>query len=140
MALDAPEARQLVISRQQVLEGVPRLEPIADIVRYHHPPPEEEEGTGRLPVGSKIIGVVSDYDLLTNQPTKRLSSMQALEEMSVERGRRYDSKVLRTLGQVVEMQSRARHHPEREVSQRAKMLEQKEMEESLEEILREDKE
>jgi hypothetical protein len=123
----------------QVLEGVPRLEPIADIVRYHHPPPEEE-GTGRLPVGSKIIGVVSDYDLLTNHPTKRLSSTQALEEMSVERGRRYDSKVLRTLGQVVEMQSRARRHPEREVSQRAKMLEQKEMEESLEEMLKEDKE
>jgi putative nucleotidyltransferase with HDIG domain len=124
----------------QVLEGVHRLEPIADIVRYHHPPSEEEEGTGRMPAGSKILGVVSDYDLLTNHPTKRLSSVQALEEMSVERGRRYDSKVLRTLAQVVEMQSRARHRPEREIEQRAKVLEQKEMEESLEEMLKEDKE
>ena len=28
----------------EVLEGVPRLQPIADIVRYHHPPPEEVGG------------------------------------------------------------------------------------------------
>jgi putative nucleotidyltransferase with HDIG domain len=124
----------------EVLEEVPRLRPIADIVRYHRPQPGEEEGTGRMPTGSKIIGVVSDYDLLTNHPTKRLSSVQALEEMGLERGRRYDSKVLRTLAQVVEMQSRARRRPEREVTQRAKMLEQKELEESLEEILKEDKE
>lgn len=122
----------------EVLESVTRLHPIADIVRYHQPQPEE--GTGRIPTGSKIIRVVSDYDMLTNRPTKRLSSVQALEEMGVERGRRYDSKVLRTMAQVVEMQSRARRRPEREIKQKAKVLEEKVMEESLEEILKEDKE
>jgi len=122
----------------EVLESVPRLRPIADIVRYQQPRPGE--GTGRIPTGSKIIRVVSDYDMLTNHPTKRLSSRQALEEMGVERGKLYDSKVLRTVAQVVEMQSRARRRPEREIKQKAKMLEEKVMEESLEEILKEDKE
>lgn len=121
----------------EVLEQVPRLKPIANIVRHHHPAAEEEGGTQRFPAGSKIIGVVSDYDLLTNHPTKKLSSQEALGEMGMERGKLYDSIVLRTLSQVVETQARARHRPEREIRQRAKLLEEEEMRESLEEIFRE---
>ncbi|MDY6794644.1 MAG: HD domain-containing protein [Actinomycetota bacterium] len=120
----------------EVLEQVPRLQPIADIVRYHHPGPGDEAGTQRLEMGSKIIGVVSDYDLLTNRASNKLSSEEALKEMSVERGKLYDSKVLRTLAQVVETQAMARRRPEREIQQRAKVLEKEELGESLEEIFR----
>ena len=120
----------------EVLEQVPRLRPIAHIVRYCHPVSEEERGTQRFPAGSKIIGVVSDYDLLTNHPTKKLSSQEALEEMSLERGKRYDSIVLRTLSQVVETKARARRRPEREIEQKARVLEEEELGESLEEIFR----
>jgi hypothetical protein len=121
----------------EVLEKIPRLSSLANMVRYAHPLDEEEGISLRVPVGSKIIGAVSDYDLLTNHPTKRLSPQEALEEMSVERGRRYDSIVLRTLSQVVEFQARARRGPEREISQKAKVLEEAHLGESLEEIFRE---
>jgi hypothetical protein len=123
----------------EVLEQVPRLRPIAHIIRYSHPVSEELEGTQRVPAGSKIIGVVSDYDLLTSHPSKKLSSQEALAEMGMERGKLYDSIVLRTLSQVVEAQARARRRPEREIGQRARMLEEEEIKESLEEIFREDK-
>jgi len=122
----------------QVLEEVPRLRPIAHIIRYIHPVSEEEAGITRMPTGSKIIGVVCDYDRITNHPTRKLSSREALEEMNLERGKLYDSIVLRTLSQVVEEQARARRRPEREISQRARVLEEEEMKESLEEIFREE--
>ena len=121
-----------------VLEQVDRLRPIANIVRYSHPTSEEEAGMQRLPAGSRIICVVCDYDLLTNHPKKKLSSRDALEEMGLERGKLYDSIVLRTLSQVVESQARARRRPEREISQKARVLEEEELKESLEEIFREE--
>jgi putative nucleotidyltransferase with HDIG domain len=123
----------------EVLEQVARLRPIAHIVRHCHATTDQEAGTLHVPVGSKIIGVVSDYDLLTNQPKKKLSSHEALEEMSMERGKLYDSIVLRTLSQVVETQTRARRRPEREISQRAGVLEEEELKESFEEIFKEEK-
>jgi HD superfamily phosphodiesterase len=120
----------------EVLDEVPRLRPIASIVRYCHPMSEEEGGTQRIPAGSKIIGVVSDYDLLTNHPSRKLSSQEALEEMGLERGKLYDSIVLRTLSQVTEAKTKARQRPEREISQKARVLEEEELGESLEEIFR----
>jgi len=120
----------------EVLEQVPRLRPIAAIVRHCHSS-EQEEGTQAVPTGSKIIAAVSDYDLLTNHPTKKMTSQEALEEMGMERGHRYDSIVLRTLSQVVEAKARARRRPEREIRQKARVLEEEELEESLEEIFRE---
>ncbi len=122
----------------EVLEEVPRLRPIAHIVRHSHPSPEEEGGAARIPVGAKIIGAVSDFDVLTNHPERKMSQREALEEMGLERGKRYDSMVLRTLTQVLEAQARARRRPEREIRQRAKVLEEEELKESLEEIFREE--
>ncbi|NPV60181.1 MAG: HD domain-containing protein [Actinobacteria bacterium] len=121
----------------EVLEEVPRLRPIAHIVRHSHPTSDEEGGMGKVPVGSRIISVVSDYDVLTNHPKRKLPQKEALEEMGLERGKRYDSIVLRTLSQVLETQARARRRPEREIRQRAKVLEEEELKESLEEIFRE---
>jgi putative nucleotidyltransferase with HDIG domain len=122
----------------EVLEQVPRLRPIAHIVRYSHPMSVEETGTTRIPTGSKIIGVVSDYDLVTNHPSRKLSPHEALEEMGVERGKLYDSIVLRTLSQVVEAQARARRRPEREIMQKARLLEEEGLKESFEDIFREE--
>jgi hypothetical protein len=122
----------------EVLEEVPRLRPIAHIVRYSHLALEEEGGTQRIPAGSKIIGVVSDYDLLTNDLKSKLPPRDALKEMNMERGKLYDSIVLRTLSQVVETQARARRRPEREISQRARVLEEEELKESFEDIFREE--
>jgi HD-GYP domain-containing protein (c-di-GMP phosphodiesterase class II) len=121
-----------------VLEDVPRLRPIAHIIRHCHLAPEAEAGTTRIPTGSKIVGVVCEYDLITNHPTKKLPAREALGEMSLERGKLYDSMVLRTLAQVVEAQARARRSPEREISQKARVLEEEEMKESLEEIFRDE--
>lgn len=121
----------------RVLETVPRLAPIARIVRYHHPSPEEEEGA-RLPMGARIIAAATDYDVLTNRIRQRLSRAEALEEMGLERGRKYDSMVLRTMAQVLEAQERARRRPEREIRQRARVLEEEELKETLEEIFREE--
>ena len=120
----------------RVMEEIPRLRSLAHIVRHHHP--AAEEGAARLPLGAKIIGVVSDYDIMTNHPKRRLSPREALEEMGMERGHKYDSIVLRTLSQVVEAQARARRRPEREIRQKAKVLEEEELKESLEEIFREE--
>lgn len=120
----------------RVLEQVPRLHSLAHMIRHHHP--HAEEGTARIPLGSKIISAVSDFDLFTNRTERRLSMREALEEMGLERGKKYDSVVLRTLSQVVEEQARARRRPEREIRQRAKVLEEEELKESLEEIFREE--
>jgi len=121
----------------RILEGIPRLAPIARIVRHHHPAPEEEGGA-RLPTGARIIAAATDYDLLTNRARNRLSRGEALEEMGLERGKKYDSKVLRTMAQVLEAQERARRRPEREIRQRARVLEEEELKETLEEIFREE--
>ncbi|MEW6553586.1 MAG: HD domain-containing phosphohydrolase [Actinomycetota bacterium] len=122
----------------EVLEQVARLRPIAHIVRHCHPASDLEAGTAHIPTGSKIIGVVSDYDVLTSQPKKALAPQEALEEMSMERGKLYDSIVLRTLSQVVESQTKARRRPEREITQRARVLEEEELKESFEEIFRDE--
>lgn len=135
---DGAEAPDHAEKGAEVLEQVARLRPIAHIVRHSHPAAGLEAGTAHVPVGSKIIGVVSDYDLLTNQPKKKLSPRDALEEMGLERGKLYDSIVLRTLSQVVESQARARRRPEREIKQKARVLEEEELKESFEEIFREE--
>ena len=122
----------------EVLEQVARLRPIAHIVRHSHPAGDQEAGTAHLPTGSKIIGVVSDYDLLTNRSKNKLSPRDALEEMGLERGKLYDSIVLRTLSQVVVSQARARRRPEREIMQRARVLEEEGLRESIEEIFGEE--
>lgn len=135
---DGTEAPGYAERGAEVLEQVARLRPIAHIIRHCHPVSELEAGTAHISTGSKIIGVVSDYDLLTNQPKRKLSPREALDEMSMERGKLYDSIVLRTLSQVVEYQARARRRPEREISQRARVLEQEELKESFDEIFREE--
>lgn len=121
-------------SAAEVLDKIPRLRPVAELVRHHHDAPGESVGTARIPVGSKIIGAVSDYDLLTGRPGSKVTPREALKEMSLERGKKYDSKVLRVLAQVVELQAKARRRPEREIRQKAKVLEEEELRESLEEI------
>ena len=95
------------------------------------------EDIGRLN-GNKGIGVVSDYDLITNNPKRKLSPQEALEEMGMERGKLYDSIVLRTLSQVAEAQARARRRPEREIMQKARLLEEEGLKESFEDIFREE--
>jgi putative nucleotidyltransferase with HDIG domain len=123
----------------EVLDSIPRFRKVAEVVRFHHHEPltEEEAGVRKVPVGSKIINVVSAYDLLVTQGEKRLNQAEALQELSPERGRRYDSVVLRTLGQVLEKRRGEEYRePLRERRERAKVLE--DLETSFEDIFREE--
>lgn len=123
----------------EVLESIPRFRKMAEVVRFHHHEPlsEEEGGARKVSVGSKIINVVSAYDLLVTQGEKRLNQAEALQELSPERGRRYDSVVLRTLGQVLEKRRGEEYRePLRERRERAKVLE--DLETSFEDIFREE--
>ncbi len=126
-----------------ILFEIPRLRRVSEIVRYHHHQPLMDEGTGagRVPVASKILNVVSEYDHLTNEPDKKMSIEEALQELSLERGKKYDSVVLRYLAQVLEKRKRVvEERPARERRQRAKVLEEMEIEASFEEIFREEEE
>jgi hypothetical protein len=128
-------------SGAELLEEVPQLRRVAEMVRFHHHEPlsEEEVGARKGPPGSKIINVISSYDHLVSEGEKRMTPEEALRELSLERGRRYDSVVLRFLGQVLERRRRDQEEgPRRERRQKAGMLE--DMEISLEEIFREEKE
>ena len=124
----------------EVLATIPRFRKVAEIVRFHHHEPlsDEDGGVRKVPPGSKVINVVSAYDLLVSQGEKRMSQSEALQELSPERGRRYDSVVLRTLGQVLEKRrgEEYRDEPKRERRERAKVLE--DLETSFEEIFREE--
>jgi len=116
-----------------VIERLPGLESAAELVRHHH----GSGGEGaRIPLGSRIIRAVSDFDMATASGGERVAWKEVLREMDLERGRAYDSRVLRFLRQVVEAQSRARKAPEREVRQRAKVLEEEELASSLERLFR----
>ncbi len=123
----------------EVLSSIPRFRGVAEMVRFSHHEPlsEEEGGVRKVPAGSKIINVVSAYDHLVSQGEKRLSQAEALQELSPERGRRYDSVVLRTLGQVLDKrQGDECREPRRERRERAKVLE--DLETSFEELFREE--
>lgn len=117
----------------ELLESLPGLEETAELVRYHHS--FGTEGS-RAPLGSRIIRAVSDFDHATYPAREGLTWREVLREMDLERGRAYDSRVLRFLRQVVEAQSRARRAPEREIRQRAKVLEEEELADSLEKLFR----
>ncbi len=122
-----------------VLAGIPHFREVAEIVRFHHHEPlsDEEGGVRKVPPGSKVINVVSAYDILVTQGEKRLSQAEALQELSPERGRRYDSVVLRTLGQVLEKRRGDEYHePKRERRERAKVLE--DLETSFEDLFRDE--
>lgn len=124
----------------QVLSEIPRLRRVAEIIRFHHYEQlaEAEEGARRVPYGSKIINVVSQFDMLTSEGERKMSQEEALEELSVERGKKYDSVVLRHLSQVLERRKGVEERPRRERREKAKVLE--DLETSFEEIFREDKE
>lgn len=119
----------------ELIENMPGLKSAAEVVRYHH----SSGGEGaKAPLGSRIIRAVSDFDLATASGKERVSWREALREMDLERGEAYDSRVLRFLRQVVETQSRARRAPEREIRQRAKVLEEEELADSLERLFHRD--
>jgi len=123
----------------ELLEGIPQLRRVAEVIRFHHHEPltAEEGEERRIPPAARIINVVSAYDHLVSQGERRLSPEEALQELSPERGRRYDSVVLRNLAQVLEKRRRDQEGaPRRERRERARVLEEEEI--SLEKLFREE--
>jgi response regulator RpfG family c-di-GMP phosphodiesterase len=82
-----------------LLENIPRLESVADIVRYQH---KNFDGTGypfdaiageAIPVGARILRVLADLVALGN---KHVPLSRALDSLRLDEGR-YDPKVLEVI-------------------------------------------
>jgi HD-GYP domain-containing protein (c-di-GMP phosphodiesterase class II) len=102
--LDAAERR--LVNRHPVwgaefIEGVPGLEPVATIVRFHH---ERWDGTGypdgiwgnRIPVASRIIAVCDAYQAMTSDRTYRraLPPAAAASELCAGAGTQFDPAIV----------------------------------------------
>ncbi len=138
LAAEAGEGAEHARRGAELLEGIPQLRGVAEVIRFHHHEPlsAEDEGKRKIPPSSRIINVVSAYDHLVSEGERRLSPDEALQELSPERGRRYDSVALRALSQVLERRRHDRERPpRRERRQRARVLEDEEI--SLEKLFQE---
>jgi len=77
---------------QNLLGNIPRLEPVMEIISSQHDPLKKHgKGcVGLVPMGAKILRIVTDYDKLETQnysPELALGTMRMMDE-------RYDSEVL----------------------------------------------
>ncbi len=77
---------------QELLGNIPRLEPVMEIISLQHDPLKNHgEGcVGNVPIGAKILRIVTDYDKLETQghsPELALGTMRVMDE-------RYDQKIL----------------------------------------------
>lgn len=79
---EATQMKKLPQLSQQILQRIPRLEPIHAILRH------QNRGMGKnVPVGAKVLCLLTDYDTLTR--TGHLSSRDALSVLS-KRAHRYE--------------------------------------------------
>lgn len=113
-ALDADEMKQFVkypILGQAALMSLEQLENAGKIIRHQH---EQFNGNGYpdhlggadIPLGARILAVVSDYDALQLGMLlpKRYSPAEAIAYLVASRGRRYDPDVVDAFAKALEAQ------------------------------------
>jgi response regulator RpfG family c-di-GMP phosphodiesterase len=89
---------------RELLANIPRLEPIAEMIRYqdlHFEGPGVPQGTS-IPMGARILKVVLDYDLLTSTGDPSATALASLYE----RSGWYDPSVLQALKTLVGLEAR----------------------------------
>ncbi len=94
----------------QLLQAMPELSPVAEIVKHQL---EYWDGSGRpeglraetIPVASRILGLVADFQELTQPRGDRpaLSLSEALEQCRELSGTRFDPALVETLSNVVRL-------------------------------------
>ncbi len=117
-----------------LLRGIPGLEGVANVLYAEQR--EVDEGPDRnIPMASRIVNVVCTYDHLAQEEGAGADATAIVNEMSMERGKLYDSVVLRALAAVLSRRREARHGrpPLRERRERAKVFEE-DLDTSFEEI------
>jgi HD-GYP domain-containing protein (c-di-GMP phosphodiesterase class II) len=66
---------------EQLLANIPRLEPVREILLYQHARFDGEGGTRKgadLPIGSRLLKLVTDFDVLETQGTRRALALDTL--------------------------------------------------------------
>lgn len=99
--LERTEVMQHSVKGEQLLHGIPQLEPAARIIRHHH---ECMDGSGypdhigglMIPFGARILMVANDYDALQmgSLALHPHSPKEAQEFIIKQRGKRYDPSVV----------------------------------------------
>jgi HD-GYP domain-containing protein (c-di-GMP phosphodiesterase class II) len=90
---------------------------VAPMIRHHH---EMCDGSGypeglsgeQIPMGSRIIGVVEAFDAMTNPDSysKNRSPAEALAELELHSGTRYDQRVVGALKEVLDLEEESTPH------------------------------
>ena len=99
------------IAGAQLIGDIPRLEGVAQIIRYQHKrydgsgPPDDGLAGEQIPLGARILQAVLAFDTLT---ARGLDEAEALAEME-RTGQRFDPAVLRALAATLH---RSEHHAE----------------------------
>jgi response regulator RpfG family c-di-GMP phosphodiesterase len=91
-----------------ILDCIPDLHDVADIVRYHR---ENLDGTGgplgligeQIPFASQLLRVASEYELLTdpNNTTAALGSAEAINELRQQAGKEFNARIIATLSNLI---------------------------------------
>ncbi len=108
-----------------IVRGIPGLEGVSGILTAEQR--EMDEGPDRAtPVAARILNVVCVYDHLAQEAEAGTDPAVIINEMSMERGRLYDSVVLRALNAILSRRREARQGrpPTRERRERAKVVEE----------------
>ncbi len=132
--VEGPNAPDYRSKGAGLLRGIPGLEGVAGILSAEER--EVSEGPDRaIPTAARIVNVVCTYDHMAQEAGPGAESGEIINEMSMERGKLYDSVVLRSLGAVLSRRREARHGrpPLRERRERAKVFEE-DLDTSFEEI------
>ncbi|MBN1501207.1 MAG: response regulator [Spirochaetes bacterium] len=117
-----PEDRALLMlytkTSSDIICKIPRLEPVAQIVKYQEKfydgegiPNDNIKGNS-LPLGSRIIKIATDYDSLLNQ---NVSHEDAISKM-ISRTGKYDESILKILNTVISQNTAKRKYIVKEVS------------------------
>jgi hypothetical protein len=120
----------------EMLRTIPGLGGVAEIIAAQGRE-VEEEAERRSPLPAKILSVTCAYDHLATAAGPTAQPEEILSEMSLERGRLFDSVVLRSLGAVISKRRVAKERPTRERKQRAMVFEE-DLEVSFQEIWKEE--
>lgn len=101
---------------ERILNAIPQLRPVAEIVRYHH---ERYDGAGypdglageAIPVGARLVAVAQAFDaMISDRPFRpALTFTEAVGELGREAGHQFDPRALAAFCQALDQTSFAIH-------------------------------
>lgn len=101
--------RSHTIVGERILNGIPAMQPVAEIVRHHH---ERFDGGGypdglageAIPVGARLVAIAQAFEGMTAERTfrKAMTFREAVAELGAQAGKQFDPRALAVFCQALD--------------------------------------